>query len=58
MTPRDQLKERAKQLQRQGCSIDSALSNALKELDELRIQSNELLDLKHEIELEMEMEIE
>lgn len=58
MTPRDWLKQRAKQWIREGCTTDVALQTTLQELDNLTIERRLLLDIKQEIELEMALEEE
>ena len=58
MTPYDQLKQRAKQWIREGCTTDVALQRALQELNNLTIQARERQNIKHQIELEMALEEE
>jgi hypothetical protein len=56
MTPHDRLKQRVEQLIDQGCTPDTALQRALRERNKTTIEQSELLDLKHQIQLDMELE--
>jgi len=53
MTPRERLKQRAMQLIHEGCTLDIALQRALRDLNSSAIQQCKLLNIKHEIELEI-----